>query len=413
VTAPGAVLTEDRPRDPAVLAIHGGSPLRATPMPPRLAMGPGERAMIDEALAHYAAQGLDPGYQGVFEERYCTAFAEMMGGGYADAVATGTAALFVALAALELPKASEVIVSPITDPGTISAIILNGLTPKLADSAPGSYNAGPEQIEARIGPRTACVLVVHSVGRAAEIDEITRLARARGLRVLEDCSQAHGALHQGARVGSFGDIAAFSTMYRKASITGASGGVVYSRDQDLYRRALAHADRGKPRWIEGFDDRDPAQFLFPALNLHTDELSCAVGLASLRRLDDTRARRLAFVAEVTRLIAERSAACRPYGCSTDDSPFIYPVFVDGRRLGVDKEAFARAVQAEGIGLSPHYRYLVADWPWVRQHLADDFDCPNARVVRDGSFNLYLNEQYGPQEALDTADAIAKVEAGLT
>ncbi len=392
-----------------LLAIQGGTPVRNDPMPARMAFGPEERALIEEALDYYQAQGMDPGYQGVFEERYCSAFADMMGGGFADAVATGTASLYIALAALELPAGSEVVVSPITDPGTISAIILNGLKPVLADSMPNSYNVGPAEIEARITEKTSCVLVVHSIGRAAEVDTISGLAHKRGLRVLEDCSQAHGARHKGSPVGTFGDIAVFSTMYRKTSIAGSCGGVVFSRDERLFRKALAHADRGKPRWKPDFDDRDPAQFLFPALNLHTDELSCAVGIASVQRLEETRAKRLDFVRQVTQLINQHVTCCRPYGYNPDDSPFVYPIFVDTDRIAVSKQEFAEAVRAEGIGLNPHYRYLVADWPWVRPYLSDDFACPNARSVRDRTFNLYLNERYGSREAEDTAAAVEKVE----
>lgn len=393
------------------LAVNGGEPVRRAPMPPRYAIGPSERAMLDEALAHYEAIGLDPGYQGVFEDRYCAAFAEMMGGGYADAVATGTLALYVALAALDLREGGEVVVSPITDPGTLSAIILQGLKPRLADSMPGSYNVGPDQIEVAITAETVCVLPVHNAGQAAPIEEIVARAHARGLPVLEDCSQSHGALYAGRRVGSFGDIAAFSTMYRKNSIGGASSGVVYSRDEMLFHRTLAHADRGKPRWIVGFDDRDPGQFLFPALNLHTDELSCAIGLASLGRLDDTRHRRMAYVSAVAEGL-EGSRVCRLSGWTADDSPFIVPIYVDETKLTVDKLAFAEAVCAEGIPLNPHYRYLVADWPWIQPYLGDKSDCPNARAARDGSFCLYLNENYGPAEARDTIAAIEKVEAAF-
>jgi dTDP-4-amino-4,6-dideoxygalactose transaminase len=393
----------------ARLAIEGGRPIRDRPMPARRAIGDRERAMITEVLDYYAEQQLDPGYQGVFEQRYCEAFAAHMGGGYADAVATGTAALYVSLAALDLPRGSEVLVSPITDPGTLSAIILLGLVPRLVDSRRGSYNVGVEEVRARLTAKTACVLIVHSIGSAAEIDAITALAQARGIKVLEDCSQSHGALRNGQQVGTFGDIAAYSTMYRKASMTGGSGGVVYTRDREVYRRALAHADRGKPRWMDGFDDRNPSQFLFPALNFHSDEISCAIGLASIARLEDTRQRRLRFVTEVARLIAEESKVCLPYEYSDQDSPFIFPVIVDTARISTDKVAFARAVLAEGIGLNPHYNYLVADWPWVRPYLSDAFDTPNARWIRDHSFNLYLNENYGPTEAADTVEAIRKVE----
>ncbi len=183
-----------------------------------------------------------------------------------------------------------------------------------------------------------------------------------------------------------------------------------TRDLELFRQAVAHADRGKPRWIEGFDDRNPSTFLFPALNLHTDELSCATGLASLSRLDDTRRRRLAFVAEVTRRISAECRACEPYGCSDDDSPFISPVIVNPARIVVTKEAFARAVLAEGIGLNPHYNYLVEDWPWVQRFLSDRFETSNARSIRDRTFNLYMNENYGLAEAEDVVAAILKVES---
>lgn len=391
------------------LAINGGSRVRSNPMPVRLAVGPTERAMIAEALEYYNTHALDPGYQGPFEQRYCDAFCELMGGGYADAVATGTAAIYIALAALNLPEGSEVLVSPITDPGSISPIILNRLVPRLVDSRVGSYNTGVKEIKSRITERTSCILVVHSLGQAAEIDAIVEMARTYGLKVLEDCSQAHGALWKGQRVATFGDIAAFSTMYRKASITGATGGVIFTKNVDIYQQALAHADRGKPRWRKDFDDRNPAQYLFPALNLNIDEISCAIGLASINRLDDTRRRRLEYVAQVSDLVSKRCRACQPYGYTDSDSPFIYPIVVNPDAIRVDKTTFARAVIAEGIGLNPHYHYLVADWPWVRPYLSDDFDTPNARNIRDKTFNLYLNENYGKQEVLDTIDAITKVE----
>lgn len=391
------------------LAIEGGTPVRTVPMPARLAVGVTERAMIIEALDYYNKHELDPGYQGPYEQRYCDAFCDMMGGGYADAVATGTAAIYVALASLNLPQGSEVLVSPITDPGTISAIILNRLVPRLLDSHVGSYNTGTKEIQDRITERTSCVLIVHSIGKAAEIDAIVEMARTFNLKVLEDCSQAHGALYKGQRVGTFGDIAAFSTMYRKASITGASGGVIFTKNIDIYHQALAHADRGKPRWKDDFDDRNPAQYLFPALNLHTDEISCAIGLASINRLEDTRHRRLDYVARVSDILSAKSKVCSPYGSSKDDSPFIYPIVVNTDAIRVDKTTFARAIIAEGIALNPHYYYLVADWPWVKPYLSDDFNTPNARSIRDRTFNLYLNENYREQEVLDTINAIEKVE----
>jgi len=391
------------------LALHGGEPVRSTPLPVRQAVGANEIQLLHEMLAYYQARDEDPPYQGEFEARYTRAFVEYMGGGYADAVATGTISLFVALAALNLPKNSEVLVSPITDPGTLSAIILCGLTPKIIDSQPHSFNVGPEQVKARISKQTSCALIVHAAGQATPIQEIVEVCKAGQISVLEDCSQAHGAEYRGKKVGTFGDIAAFSTMYRKASITGSTGGVVYTKNEELYFQTLAHADRGKPRWLKGFDDRDPNQFLFPALNLHANEFGCAIGLASFARLDETKKRRLNFINKISAALIAESKVCLPYDYSEADSPFYYPIFVDSARIRCSKREFAEAVRAEGIGLNPHYQYLVADWPWIQKYLADNFSSPNARMARDNCFCLYVNENYGEQEVKDVLTAILKVE----
>jgi perosamine synthetase len=192
-------------------------------------------------------------------------------------------------------------------------------------------------------------------------------------------------------------------------MTGGAGGVVFSNDIDLHHRALAHADRGKPSWRPDFDDRNPNQFLFPALNFHTDEISCGIGISSLRRLQDTLLKRLTFVAELSGRLNDRAKICKPYGYSPNDAPFVYPIVVDVERITCSKEHFAKAVLAEGIGLNPHYRYLVSDWPWLESYLPDDFDTPNARAMRDHSFMLYLNENYANSEAADCTKAIVKVE----
>lgn len=391
------------------LAIQGGEPLRKEPMPPRLALGDAEVKMIGEVIGYYRDRNLDPGYQGHFEKHYTDAFVAMMDGGYADAVATGTSALFVAVAALGLPAGSEVLVSPITDPGTLSAVILNQHRPRLMDASPDRYGVDVEQFLRRVTPATRAAIIVHSLGRACDVAPIVEAGHARGIKIVEDCSQSHAAKVGGRLVGTVGDIAAFSTMYRKAHITGASGGLVYSRDLELFRQALAHADRGKPRWLADFDDRNPNTYLFPALNHHADEISCGVGLASLCRLQDTIVRRLAFVTELTARLLDEDTVCRPYGYTPGDSPFAYPIFVDGDRITCTKTEFAQAVLAEGIGLNPHYQYLVADWPFVRPYLDDDCPTPQARATRDRSFVLYLNENYGEREVDDIVAAIRKVQ----
>lgn len=392
------------------LAIHGGEKLRKTPMPPRLAFGPAERQAMLDAAEYYAGRDEDPPYQGRYEEEFCRRFAAYQGGGHADAVSSGTASVFVALAALGLPKGSEVVISPVTDSGPLNCIIMLGLVPVVADSAPDDYNMGLEQLTSRFTSRTSGVLAVHSAGQPLAIDAMVDAAHARGIKVLEDCSQAPGADWNGRKVGSWGDIAAFSTMYRKTLTAGASGGLVYSPTEEQYRIALAHADRGKPAWRKDLDLRDPGHALFPALNFNTDELSCAIGIASLSRLDEAVARRRAFLARLCAELPKASRVCRPSRLDPGCSPFYFPIMVDVDAISCSKTEFARAVAAEGIGLGEHYGCLVSSWSFAKGFLADDFSTPNALSMRDRSFNLYVNERYGEQEVQDVVAAIAKVEA---
>lgn len=392
-----------------VLAIHGGKPVRTTPMPFRGAFGENEIAMLHQAIDYYHSRQQDPPYQGHFESLFCQEFVNFMGGGYADAVASGTAAVFIALAALDLPPKSEVIISPVTDSGPLNSIIMQGLIPVVADSKPHSYNIGVEQFLERITPRTSALLAVHAAGEPLEIDRMVTLAHEKGIKVLEDVSQAPGATWNSLKAGTVGDMAAFSTMYRKNLTAGASSGIVYSRDIDLFHRALAHADRGKPSWRTDINLNDPGHALFPALNFNTDEFSCAIGLASLRRIPQTISNRVEFINKLNLALNENSRSCRPYGFHNGFSPFYYPILVDTEKISCSKIDFANAIAAEGIGLLPHYGCLVSSWPWAKPYLAGNTHTPNANYTRDHSFNLYVNENYGEQEVEDIITAISKIE----
>ncbi len=381
------------------------------PMPARFALGEAEIAQIQDVIAYYQEKQVDPGYGGAFEKRYTDAFVKFMGGGYADAVATGTASLYIAVAALDLPPDSEVIVSPVTDPGNAVVDHSQPLGAARRRQRAGTFNMGPEQFVARITPKTRAVMLVHSLGRAADVAGVVKEAHARDIRVIEDCSQSHGARVKGRPIGNFGDIAAFSTMYRKAHMTGGAGGVVFTNDIDLHHRALAMADRGKPSWRPDFDDRNPNQFLFPALNFHTDEISCAIGVVLAgSACSDTLLKRLTFLAEVTGRLNDRAKICKPFGYTPNDAPFVYPIVVDIERITCSKEHFANAVLAEGIGLNPHYRYLVSDWPWLKRYLPDDFNTPNARSTpRPVVHALSQRKLWQFAKRADCSKAIVKVE----
>lgn len=354
----------------------------------------------------------DFGYQGEFEKRYTDAFVEYQGGGgYADAVCSGTAALYIAIAALQIAEGDHVLVSPVTDPGTLNAIILNRLVPVVVDSMPGAYNTGVEQILERLTPETKAVVVVHAGGKAAPMAEISEEMHRRGIKVVEDCSQAHGAEYQGRKVGTYGDIAAFSTMYRKNHATGGCGGVVYTENKRLYRLARAYADRGKPFSDSGYNEKDPDTFLFPALNLNQDELSCALGNYTLSRLNGTRQKRLYFLEELDRLLKMKSSVCSLMPFSDSDSPFFWQIFVDQNRAGCNAGSFGQKLLKSGIAINPHYNYVITGWSWARKFYSDDFVPVNAMMCVDRSFNLLFHEKHDSFDAVKIVDAILSISNG--
>ena len=219
------------------LAIDGGPKIRATPFPGRKLITNAEKAAVLALFDQAIAEGEQVlGYNGPQEDAYCKEFAAWLGGGFADGVNSGSNAVYVALRALDLEPFGEVIVGPVTDPGGVMPVALCNQVPVIPDSGPGSYNTSAEQIAARITDQTRAIVIAHIAGIPCEMDAIMDLARSRGLPVVEDCAQAHGTLYQGKFVGTFGDVAAFSTMFGKLHVTGGQGGIVFTRAEQRYRR---------------------------------------------------------------------------------------------------------------------------------------------------------------------------------
>lgn len=394
----------------SMLAVDGGVPYRQTPMPARDALGPSEEHELLTCIQYYRSLGQDPPYSGRWNTMFSEAFAEYQGGGHAMPVSSGTGAVYVSLAALEIPRGAVVLTSPVTCSGVIGALNALGYQPKLVDSAKNSLNIDAEQVARRITDDVRAIVVTHAGGDPVDVAAINEVIENRNIAVIEDCSQATGASLHGQKVGTWGHIAAFSTMYRKNLAAGASSGLVFTKDFDLYRRALSYSDRGKPLWRLDLNLKDPGHAFFPALNWNSSEMSNAIGLASLRRLDDTNKRRREFLEKLILQLNSCETICSPYSYHSGFAPFYFPIFVDNNRIGVSVDQFATALQAEGITLGVRYGCLVDTWPWANEIMFDDFRAVNALDTRNRSFNLHLNENYGPNEVRDIVSSIEKVQA---
>lgn len=410
---------------PSSLAVQGGTPVRTQPWPMRNLFGEAEKQAAMDLFDNSIKTGNAFGYNGKKEEEYCKAFADWLGGGYADAVNSGTTAVFVAVRSMNLTPGTEVIVPPITDAGGVMPVAMLGLIPVPADSMPGEFNVGVDQIAARITPRTSAIVIAHIAGNPCDMGPIIELAKQHNLKVIEDCAQAHGATCQGKMVGTFGDVAAFSTMSGKHHATAAQGGVVFTRDQDTYWRIRQAADRGKPFGVE-----KSAGNVMAGLNLNSNELACAVGLVQLAKLPAFNAGRQAFVKTVADGVRAMNTDIIEVVTPPQGSQSVYWFIVmklNLAKLRVDKETFVAGLAAEGIPVMPTYWHCPVTQPWYVNRTvlpAGEFpwslpgadqrqwttaDLPNAFATSTTHFVIPMHENCGSQEAADILSALAKLQ----
>ena len=223
--------------------------------------------------------------------RFEREYAAYVGVDHAIALANGSVALELALRALDIGPGDEVIVTPRSFIASASSIVVCGATPVFADVDRDSQAITAASIAPLIGPRTRAIIVVHLAGWPGDMDPVIALAREHGLKVVEDCAQAHGARYQGLPVGSFGDAAAFSFCQDKIITTGGEGGMLVTRSHSVWEKAWSYKDHGK-----GFDavyrvrDEDETGFRWVhesiGTNFRMTEMQAVIGRIQLRRLDD-------------------------------------------------------------------------------------------------------------------------------
>lgn len=228
-------------------------------------------------------------------------FAEFADSDYAVAVANGTVALDLCWQSLDLPKGSEVIVTSRTFIASISSIVLAGLKPVFADLDLDTQNITAASIEAVLTPNTSAVLCVHLAGWPCEMDDIMALADAKGLKVVEDCAQAHGAKYKGRSVGSIGHIGAWSFCQDKIMTTAGEGGMVTTNDKALWQRVWSFKDHGKS-FEAVYERQHPPGFRWLhesfGTNWRLTEMQSAVGRLQLRKMAKWTETRLDYATQI-------------------------------------------------------------------------------------------------------------------
>lgn len=265
-------------------------------------------------------------------------FAEYLGGGHAVGVGSGTEAVHLALAALGVGPGDEVITVSHTAVATVAAIELCGAVPVLVDLEPAYYTIDPEKVEAALTPKTKAVVAVHLYGQPADLDALTDLCRRKGLKLLEDCAQSHGARWKGRRVGTFGNAAAFSFYPTKNLGAIGDGGAIFFKDK-------ASADKARLLREYGWAERYVSAI--PGLNSRLDELQAAILRVKLRALDADNAKRRALAA-----VYRASLAGLPgLPVERPGAEHVYHLFVAALP---GRDAVKAALHERGVGTMIHF-----------------------------------------------------------
>jgi dTDP-4-amino-4,6-dideoxygalactose transaminase len=343
------------------------------------------------------------------------------------ALANGTLALDVALKALGVGPGDEVVVTPRTFIASISCVVNAGAVPVFADVEADSGNVSARTIAAVLSPRTKAVVCVHLAGWPCDMDPIMALAAERGLKVIEDCAQAHGARYKGQPVGSIGHIGAWSFCQDKIMTTGGEGGMVTTNYEALWRAMWAFKDHGKS--YEAVYERQHApgfRWLHESFgtNWRMLEMQAVLGRIQLRRMKDWAEARKRNAEAIWAACAEfvalrlpqiRCASCAgrcvSEGAACAHAHYKCYVYVQPERLsaGWSRDRIIEAINAEGV---PCYQGSCSE-----VYLEKSFDntgwrpharLPVARELGETSIMFLVHPTLTQAEIDKTCEAIRKV-----
>ena len=273
----------------------------------------------------------------------------------ATAVSNGTAALHMALLALNIKEGDEVIIPALTFIADINVVRLVGATPILADcKSYEDWNISAKSIKEKITNKTKAIIVVHFAGYPCDMDEIVSIAKEKNIALIEDCAHAPGAKYKGISCGSFGEFGCFSFFTNKNLSVG-EGGMIVTKDKKLDQQAKyfrSHGmtaltlDRHKGRAIT-YD------VIQSGLNYRIDEMRSALGVIQLEKLPDANNQREILVKEYHKLLKDTKKIKIPFLDIKDKKPsyHIYPILLDE---DVDRVAVIESMKADGIQTSIHY-----------------------------------------------------------
>ncbi len=307
-------------------------------------LGDDEIARLTEAIR----SGTLTSTRGTHVKRLQQTLADLLGVRHAFACTSGTAAIHIAVAAIDPEPGDEIITTSITDMGALTPILYQGAIPVFADVDPRTYNVSAETIEACLSDRTRAIVVTHLFGNPCDMDRIMALAEKHDLPVIEDAAQAYMARSQGRLVGAIGTVGCFSLQQGK-HITAGEGGLIVTDDDAIARRIFLLINKA---W--GYGDPKPDHY-FLALNDRMSELDGAVANAQLDKLPAMLEKRLEMAAALTDALRGVDGVETPIVRDGDTHVYWrYPLRIDDRVVPGGVSALAAELRELGVPSAPRY-----------------------------------------------------------
>jgi len=327
--------------------------------------------------------------------------AEYFGAKHVMAVASGTAALHLALLALDVGAGDEVITTPITWPATANVIVHAGAKPVFADVRESDLNIDPEHVRALVGPRTKAICPVHLAGQPCDMDPLLAL----GLPVVEDAAHAFESAYRGRKVGSISDATCFS-LYATKNVAAGEGGLIATNRDDV---ADAVAELRLMRRSHG----SLYDIAVPGYKANLSDVLASIALVQLGKIDGHTAVRRRHVALYDAAVAALDGI-EPLARDDRDvhALHLYVVRVDPERAGATRDDYQQALAEENIGTSIHF-LPVHRLTAYRERFPDQRPLPVAERAGQQVLSLPLSPAHSDGDVEDAIDALRRVHERFT
>lgn len=339
------------------LALFGGKPSRKKPFKHSTLIGPKEKKEVLSLLSSGKLSGFYKNFLGGDKViKYENDWAKFFRCKYAVAVNSGTSAQHIALAACGVKKGDEVIVTSLSFTSTVSTILMNGAVPKFCDIDPETFNLDHNKIEKLITKKTKAIVPVHLYGLPANMDKIMQLAKKYNLRVIEDTCQSPGSKYRGKYVGTFGDLGTFSTVETKNISTG-EGGIIVSNDAELIHKCRLIRNHGEAYMLGKTRGYSPQVLGY---NLRPTEFQAILGIYQLKKLSKINKERNRLSKYLLNSLRKIKGIKIPLEKLRNSNIVRHLVCLqyNEKETGVTKEKYIKALQKEGIQVSPGYPHTL-------------------------------------------------------